>query len=301
MPGRADCLEGEDAAAARPPARPPKAAASRRAMRNEKAHAKALPARGADEKPEKGWLREDAEMAARRCGEMPRQKKDPRPPTGARTPGGGPPKARGIAVWAAFPAAGPPAPAAPRGADPPRACPPAGRFPGAVLRPPLPPLPRRRAGPRGRSGTARAPAGKTLIGARRPRGMDAGSLAPFVVYDDRCRLCAGFARRVGALSGGAILLVGHYSDLGEKLRGGVLGPGALEMFWFVDGRTAFGGRAALLPLAGALLSSRLRRAGRAAPRGDAGGAACADGCRAAGAVFARSASLVTRSRRIRLG
>ena len=77
---------------------PPKAAASRRTMRGENAHAKALPARTMEEKPVKGRLKEEAETAARRCEEMPRRKKYPLPPAGARTPGGGPQKARGIAV-----------------------------------------------------------------------------------------------------------------------------------------------------------------------------------------------------------
>ena len=67
-------------------------------MRGEKAHDKALPARTMEEKPEKGRLKEEAETAARRREEMPRRKKDPLPTAGARTPGGGPQKARGIAV-----------------------------------------------------------------------------------------------------------------------------------------------------------------------------------------------------------
>lgn len=126
--------------------------------------------------------------------------------------------------------------------------------------------------------------------------MEPAAEPPLVVYDDRCSLCAAFARLVGAASGGRLPLVGHYTPEGARLRADALGPGALEMFWFVDGRTAYGGRAALAPL---LLAILLRR-------GAGGGRPAAAGCGAAGgggacSVLARSASLLTRSRRVELG
>ena len=72
LPGRADCPEGEDAAAAVPP----KAAASRRAMPIWKDYTEALPSRTMEEKLEKGWLRKEMEMAVKRYEKMPQWKKD---------------------------------------------------------------------------------------------------------------------------------------------------------------------------------------------------------------------------------
>ncbi len=122
--------------------------------------------------------------------------------------------------------------------------------------------------------------------------MELEKIVPLIMYDDRCRLCARFARAAGFLAGGRLLLVGHYSELGEKLRDSILDHTALEMFWLVDGKTAFGGRAALLPLLKTILSRR----------GDAKKSrveeSCGTGCSGAGAVFLRSASLLRRSRKI---
>jgi len=47
---------------------------------------------------------------------------------------------------------------------------------------------------------------------------------------------------------GRELQVGHYNTTGKKLRDEFLEPKATEMFWFIDGANAYGGRAALLPL-----------------------------------------------------
>ena len=55
---------------------PPKAAASRRAMPIWKAYTEALPARTVEEKLEKGWLREEVEMAVKRYEKLPQWKKD---------------------------------------------------------------------------------------------------------------------------------------------------------------------------------------------------------------------------------
>ena len=72
LPGRADCPEGEDAAAVVPP----KAAASRRTMPIWKAYTDALPSRTVEEKLEKGWLRKEVELSQKRYAKMPQWKKD---------------------------------------------------------------------------------------------------------------------------------------------------------------------------------------------------------------------------------
>lgn len=122
--------------------------------------------------------------------------------------------------------------------------------------------------------------------------MEIRDLAPVVLYDDMCYLCVMFARLVDALSRGRLLLVGHYSPLGGQIRRSVLESDALEMFWVIDRGVASGGRAALAPLLRAMLS------GRAAQNRGINAADCDAGCRTARAVFARSASLLTHSRRI---
>ena len=130
--------------------------------------------------------------------------------------------------------------------------------------------------------------------------MDLGQAVPLVLYDDRCYVCARFARAVGALGRGGLATVGHYSETGEGLRG-MLGPDALEMFWFVDGRTAFGGRAALLPLLREVVRAALsRRTGGKSKKMPEPDVPCATRCRGAGAVFLRSASLLSNSRTVRI-
>ena len=107
-----------------------------------------------------------------------------------------------------------------------------------------------------------------------PRGrnvfVEIGEITPAVLYDDRCRLCARFAGAVGRLGGNRILLVGHYSPLGERIRRSLLGSDALDMFWFIDSSTAYGGRAGLLgegqkvrrPERGGAVRCRLQGRGR---------------------------------------
>ncbi len=117
-------------------------------------------------------------------------------------------------------------------------------------------------------------------------------MVPLVIYDNKCYLCIRFARVVSFLSRGRLLLVGHYTDLGEKLRNQILDSSAVEMFWFVDGKTAYGGRAALIPLFCAIIcatgtKSELKNT-----------ESCSAECKTAKAVFLRSASLFSNSKKI---
>jgi hypothetical protein len=100
---------------------------------------------------------------------------------------------------------------------------------------------------------------------------------------------------VNFLARGKMLLVGHYTELGEKMRKEILDSSALEMFWFVDGRTAYGGRAALGPLFLALIQSK--GAGNSKLQDTN---SCSMECKNAKAVFVRSASLITHSKKLRI-
>jgi len=122
--------------------------------------------------------------------------------------------------------------------------------------------------------------------------MDLEKLVPLVLYDNKCYLCIKFAKMINFLAKGRLLLVGHYTDLGKKLRDEVLGSSALSMFWFIDEKTAYGGRAALLPLFSAIISAKGNSESISVQE------SCDIGCKDTKAVFLRSASLVSNSKKI---
>ena len=120
-------------------------------------------------------------------------------------------------------------------------------------------------------------------------------MAPIVLYDDQCYLCIKFAKFVNFLGRGKLQLVGHYSSLGEKLRSELLDSSALEMFWLIDKKTAYGGRAALAPLLKVVLFSKKKNHEQLKIQ-----EMCDSECKTVKAVFIRSASLITNSRKINL-
>jgi hypothetical protein len=124
--------------------------------------------------------------------------------------------------------------------------------------------------------------------------MDLKNLYPLVIYDNNCYLCIKFAKLVNFFARGKLRLVGHYTELGEKLRNQVLDSSALSMFWFIDGKTAYGGRAALAPLFWAII--------HASGNSDDVNVdeSCGVNCKNTKAVFLRSASLLSNSKKISL-
>ena len=125
--------------------------------------------------------------------------------------------------------------------------------------------------------------------------MNIKEIVPIIIYDNACHLCAKFANTVNFLARGRIALVGHYTEMGERLRKEYLDSSATEMFWYIDGKNAYGGRSALLPLFSEILFSK-----RKAPMQTSVGESCNVGCKAPKAVFIRSASLLTHSRKIKI-
>ncbi len=124
--------------------------------------------------------------------------------------------------------------------------------------------------------------------------MDLENYVPLVIYDDQCYLCIKFAKAVNFFARGKLRLVGHYSEFGKKLRENFLDSSALEMFWLLDGKTAYGGRAALGPLLSAIVHARGK------PEEMSVQETCDIGCKNTKAVFLRSVSLIRNSKKIKI-
>ena len=125
--------------------------------------------------------------------------------------------------------------------------------------------------------------------------MDLKEMTPLVIYDNECYLCVQFAKFVNFLAKGRLHFVGHYTDFGKKIRDNTLDSNALEMFWFIDSNTAYGGRAALGPLLTAIFNvSKKKMQNRIVED------SCELGCKSPSAVFFRSASLLTNSKKIKI-
>ncbi len=118
---------------------------------------------------------------------------------------------------------------------------------------------------------------------------------PIVLFDDQCYVCIKFAKIVNFLAKGRITMVGHYSNFGIKIRNEILDESALEMFWFINEKTARGGRAALFPVIKVIFSTKSRK--RKFTQMDN---ICSNDCKSAKAVFVRSFSLITNSKKIDL-
>jgi len=120
-------------------------------------------------------------------------------------------------------------------------------------------------------------------------------MTPLVIYDNECYLCVQFAKFVNFLAKGRLHFVGHYTDFGKKIRDNTLDSNALEMFWFIDNNTAYGGRAALSPLLTAIFNVSKKKMQNKIVEDS-----CELGCKSPSAVFFRSASLLTNSKKIKI-
>ena len=125
--------------------------------------------------------------------------------------------------------------------------------------------------------------------------MDLHEKLPLMVFDDKCYVCIKFAKIVNYLTKGRLRMVGHYTEFGKLIRDDFLGDDALEMFWFLDKNTAYGGRAALRPLISAIFNLDGTNTNKISIQ-----ESCDIGCKDSFAVFFRSASLITHSKKISL-
>ena len=118
---------------------------------------------------------------------------------------------------------------------------------------------------------------------------------PLIVFDDQCYLCGQFIKIVNFFARNKITIIGHYSDFGKKIRDEILDESALEMFWFIEKEVAYGGRAALLPLIKAIISNKSKKSPITKINID-----CQQECKTIKAVFLRSFSLISNSKKINL-
>ena len=125
--------------------------------------------------------------------------------------------------------------------------------------------------------------------------MELKDSVPLVIYDNQCRVCIKFAKIVNYLAKGKLRLIGHYTDFGKQIRENFLDQSALEMFWFIDSKTAYGGRAALGPLFSAILHVKDNNSENMVFQ-----ESCDIKCNDTAAVFFRSVSLLTNSRKIKI-
>ena len=125
--------------------------------------------------------------------------------------------------------------------------------------------------------------------------MEIKENTPIVVYDNQCYLCVKFARFVDFFARGKMTMIGHYSDFGIKIRNEILDESALDMFWFIDKKRAYGGRAALFPLVKSIFSKKIKNTSTLNIDKN-----CQQDCKTVKAVFLRSSSLLTNSRKIDL-
>lgn len=116
---------------------------------------------------------------------------------------------------------------------------------------------------------------------------------PIAIFDNQCYLCIKFAKVIEFFARGKITIVGHYSDFGKKIRDDILDESALEMFWFIDTKRAYGGRAALVPLFKSFFSKRTKKIISSKIDDN-----CEQDCKTVKAVFIRSSSLLTNSKKI---
>lgn len=127
--------------------------------------------------------------------------------------------------------------------------------------------------------------------------MDLQSFVPVMIYDNKCYLCSKFAKVVSIFARKKLLIVGHYTDLGMKIKSEIFASkyDPTRMFWFVNNKTAYGGRAALFPLILTILTGKAKFYVQNYTQ-----TSCNMECRAPKAVFLRTASLFSNSEKIPL-
>ena len=125
--------------------------------------------------------------------------------------------------------------------------------------------------------------------------MEIHDSLPLMIYDNKCYVCIKFAKLMNFLAKGRLRMIGHYTEFGKKFRDELLGEDALEMFWYIDKNSACGGRAAIIPLLSAIFRIQGQDFNKIKVQDS-----CDIECKGSLAVFFRSASLITHSKKIKM-
>ena len=118
---------------------------------------------------------------------------------------------------------------------------------------------------------------------------------PIVLFDNQCYWCEKFIRIVNFFARDKIPIVGHYSNFGIKIRNKILDESALDMFWFINKNTAYGGRAAIMPLVNTVLFRRTKNVTKIKVKDE-----CKQNCKTVKAFFTRTSSLFRNSKTIKI-
>jgi len=119
--------------------------------------------------------------------------------------------------------------------------------------------------------------------------------SPIIVFDNQCYWCGKFIKIISFFARSKISIIGHYSNLGIKVREEVLDESALDMFWLIDKNMAYGGRAALLPLLKTILFKKTKNGKNAKIKNE-----CQQNCKTTKAFFTRTLSLFYNSKTIKI-
>jgi hypothetical protein len=118
---------------------------------------------------------------------------------------------------------------------------------------------------------------------------------PIILFDNQCYWCEKFMKFTNFFARNKIPIIGHYSNLGVKIRNKILDETALDMFWFIDKNTAYGGRAALLPLIKIILSKKTKKVKNTKVKNE-----CQQNCKTVKAFVLRTSSLFLNSKTIKI-
>ena len=118
---------------------------------------------------------------------------------------------------------------------------------------------------------------------------------PIVLFDNQCYWCENFIKIMNFFARDKIPVVGHYSDFGIKIRNKILDESALDMFWFINKNTAYGGRAAIIPLVNTILFRRTKNVTKIKVKDE-----CQQNCKTVKAFFTRTSSLLRNSNTIKI-
>ena len=118
---------------------------------------------------------------------------------------------------------------------------------------------------------------------------------PILVYDNHCYSCMKFVKIIDFFAHGKFLIVGHYSDFGLKIRKEYLDESALDMFWLINKKKAFGGRAALIPVIKLMFSKKIKQIPILEIEKE-----CQQGCKTVKEIVKRTASVFSNSKILKI-